>query len=393
MLTIKNHSHDYSVETFASLGKVFEGLADTRGPYYLVDCEIQRIYQKEVDAAVPENRKIVIQATEEKKSYERLAPIFLELLSKGLKRDGTLIVVGGGVLQDIGCFIATVLFRGVRWEYVPTTLLAQSDSCIGSKSSINIGEYKNQIGTFCPPHRVMVASKVLSSLPWDEIRSGLGEVIKLQLIAGQAGFDELMADLKNLNPGGGMEIIPKWVERSLAVKKPYIEEDEFEQIVEYFLNQNNQEDALDAAIIAVDQFPYSSTLVLMKADVLLTLRRYEETLEVLEKAELLNPNEISIYIIKTDALLATDQQELAAEVLESAINLFEGQEKIELLFELSDVYDDYENFDKVFECLKMIIEIDCENEEALYKICFWSDYTGRNEESIHLHNAYSILKD
>jgi 3-dehydroquinate synthase len=236
MLTIKNHSHDYSVETFASLEKVFLGLAGTRDPYYLVDREIHRIYQKEVDAAVPDNRKIVIEATEEKKSYERLTPIFFELLSKGLKRDGTLIVVGGGVLQDIGCFIATVLFRGVRWEYVPTTLLAQADSCIGSKSSINIGEYKNQIGTFFPPHRVMVASDVLKSLPWDEIRSGLGEVIKLQLIAGQAGFDELMGDLKNLNPNGGKEVIPKWVERSIAVKKPYIEQDEFDRGIRNILN-------------------------------------------------------------------------------------------------------------------------------------------------------------
>ena len=236
MLTIKNHSHDYSVETFASLGKVFLSLAGTRDPYYLVDREVHRIYQKELDAAVPENRKIVIEATEEKKSYERLTPIFLELLSKGLKRDGTLIVVGGGVLQDIGCFIATVLFRGVRWEYVPTTLLAQSDSCIGSKSSINICDYKNQIGTFYPPHRVMVASEVLSSLPWDEIRSGLGEVIKLQLVAGQAGFDELMDDLKNVSPVGGMEIISKWVERSIAVKKPYIEQDEFDRGIRNILN-------------------------------------------------------------------------------------------------------------------------------------------------------------
>ena len=192
-------------------------------------------------------------------------------------------------------------------------------------------------------------------------------------------------------------LLQKYMKLKQGKTFSFIEEDEFEQIVEYFLNQDNQEDALDAAAIAVDQFPYSSTLVLMKADVLLTLRRYEETLEVLEKAELLNPNEISIYIIKTDALLATDQQELAAEVLESALNLFEGQDKIELLFELSDVYDDYEKFDKVFECLRIIIEIDCENEEALYKICFWSDFTGRNEESITIHkeliekNPYSEL--
>jgi 3-dehydroquinate synthase len=236
MLTIKSQSHDYSVETFSSLAKVFEGLADTRGQLYLVDREIERIYQKEIDLAVPEASRLVIEATEEQKSYERLSPIFLELLSKGLKRDATLIVVGGGVAQDIGCFIATVLFRGVRWEFIPTTLLAQSDSCIGSKSSINIGNYKNQIGTFYPPHRVMVSSDVLSSLPWDEIRSGLGEVIKLQLITGQAGFDELMDDLKNLNPNGGLEIIPKWVDRSIAVKKPYIESDEFDRGIRNILN-------------------------------------------------------------------------------------------------------------------------------------------------------------
>jgi len=236
MLTIRSHAHDYSVETFPSLAKVLEGLTDARGALYLLDGEVERIYRNEITATVPESRRVVIEATEEQKSYERLAPIFLELLSKGLKRDGTLIVVGGGVLQDIGCFIATVLFRGVRWELVPTTLLAQSDSCIGSKSSINIGDYKNQIGTFYPPHRVMLASDVLSSLPWDEIRSGLGEVIKLQLIAGQAGFDELMADLKDLNPNGGMEVIPKWVERSMAVKKPYIEDDEFDRGIRNLLN-------------------------------------------------------------------------------------------------------------------------------------------------------------
>ena len=236
MLTIKSHSHDYSVETFPSLAKVFEELANARGHLYLVDREIERIYQEEIDSAVPKRSRVVIEATEEQKSYERLTPIFLELLSKGLKRDGTLVVVGGGVLQDIGCFIATVLFRGVRWEFVPTTLLAQSDSCIGSKSSINIGEYKNQIGTFYPPHRVMVASDVLGTLPWDEIRSGLGEVIKLQLIAGQSGFDELMADLKNLKPNGGLDMIPKWVDRSIAVKKPYIESDEFDQGIRNILN-------------------------------------------------------------------------------------------------------------------------------------------------------------
>jgi tetratricopeptide (TPR) repeat protein len=74
-------------------------------------------------------------------------------------------------------------------------------------------------------------------------------------------------------------------------------------------------------------------------------------------------------------------------LLETAIAHFEGEEKIELLFELADVYDDYEEFDKVFDCLLIILKEEPTNEEALYKICFWTDFTGRNEESIRLHTS------
>ncbi|HJY22306.1 MAG TPA: tetratricopeptide repeat protein, partial [Hanamia sp.] len=95
--------------------------------------------------------------------------------------------------------------------------------------------------------------------------------------------------------------------------------------------------------------------------------------------------DINLYILKTDVYLALDSQEKAAAILEEAIHVFEGVEKTELLFELADVYDDYEDFDKVFNCLRLILEQDPTNEEALYKICFWTDYTGRNEESIRLH--------
>ena len=109
-----------------------------------------------------------------------------------------------------------------------------------------------------------------------------------------------------------------------------------------------------------------------------------EALALLDKAELLDSNDINLYILKTDAYLALDNQEKAAALLEKAIHVFEGEEKTELLFELADVYDDYEEFDKVFNCLKLILEQDPTNEEALYKICFWTDYTGRNEESIKL---------
>jgi 3-dehydroquinate synthase len=236
MLTIKSSSHDYNVEECVSLRSALESIVNTKGALFLIDGAVARNHSDAFKELVSEKVSMIIEASEEQKSFERLTPIFLELLERGLKRDGTIVVIGGGVLQDIGCFIATVLFRGVRWEMIPTTLLAQADSCIGSKSSVNIGSYKNQIGTFYPPNRVLIVNEVLKSLPWDEIRSGLGEVIKLQLITGKDGFKELMDDLDGVTPEGDWGVISKWVARSMEVKKPYIEQDEFDRGVRNLLN-------------------------------------------------------------------------------------------------------------------------------------------------------------
>ena len=167
----------------------------------------------------------------------------------------------------------------------------------------------------------------------------------------------------------------------------FLEEDSFEKIIDYYDDQEDFIKALEAAEISIEYFPFSSSLLIRKADVLLSSRKYYEALDVLEKAETLDGSEVNLYILKTDAYLALDKQDKAVALLEEAINHFKGQEKIELLFELADVYDDYEEFDKVFDCLVMILGEDLTNDEALYKICFWTDFTGRNEESIRLHSG------
>ncbi len=165
----------------------------------------------------------------------------------------------------------------------------------------------------------------------------------------------------------------------------FIEEDAFEKIIDYYQEKEDLARAMEAAEIASEQFPYSAMLLIKKADILLANRRYQEALDTLDQASLLDSGDINLYILKTDAFLALDQQQKAVKLLEEALAHFEGEEKIELLFELADVYDDYEDFDKVFDCLKLILDDDPNNEEALYKICFWTDFTGRNEEGIRLH--------
>jgi len=165
----------------------------------------------------------------------------------------------------------------------------------------------------------------------------------------------------------------------------FLDEEAFEKIVEFFDEKADLQKALEAAEFGSEQYPFSSSLLIKKADILLSLRRYQDALKILEQAELFDGGDINLYILKTDAWLALDQQEKAVELLEMALHSFEGEERIELLFELADVYDDYEEFDKVFDCLKLILEQDPNNEEALYKICFWTDFTGNNEASIKLH--------
>src|SRR4051812_27887691 len=165
----------------------------------------------------------------------------------------------------------------------------------------------------------------------------------------------------------------------------FFEEEAFEKIIDYFDDQEDLSKALEAAETAIEYYPFSGALLIRKADLLLATRKYSDALQVLEKAELFDATDINLYILKTDAFLAMDMQDKAVALLEKAVSYFEGDEKIELLFELADVYDDYEEFDKVFDCLKVILEGEPTNEEALYKICFWTDFTGRNEESIRLH--------
>lgn len=181
------------------------------------------------------------------------------------------------------------------------------------------------------------------------------------------------------------ELINQYLNLKQGRSHSFLEEDAFERIIDYYDEKDNIPEAMEASEIALEQFPYSSNLMIKKADLLLATRKYQEALDILETASLFDSSDLNLYILKTDAYLALDQQSKAVELLESALNLFEGDERLDLLFELADVYDDYEEFDKVFDCLKLILEDDPTNEEALYKICFWTDFTGRNEESIRLH--------
>ena len=181
------------------------------------------------------------------------------------------------------------------------------------------------------------------------------------------------------------EILRQYENLRAGKSHSFLYEESFERIIDHYDDMDDLAKALEVVEMGISHYPFSSFLIVKKADLLIASKKYSEALDILEKAFILDINDIDIYILKTDALLALDQQEKAVELLEEAIHRFEGEDRINLLFELADVYDDYEEFDKIFDCLKLILETEPVNEEALYKICFWTDFTGRNEESIKLH--------
>lgn len=233
-MTIHSHIHDYTVTEEPDLRTAVRKLTASGKTFALVDDFALKAPYSGVFDCLPEKAILPIAATETAKSFENLTPLFTWLLESGFRRDSTLLVVGGGVTQDIACFIATVLLRGITWHLIPTTLLAQCDSCIGSKSSINLGRFKNQIGTFYPPSSITLVPDVLETLPQEEILSGLGEAIKLHLLSGMDKTGWLRDKLSAF--GTPQFCLNEIIWSCLSIKKPFIETDEFDRARRNLLN-------------------------------------------------------------------------------------------------------------------------------------------------------------
>lgn len=199
------------------------------GPYHLVvDERVANLYSSELAELQSRALSVLpLEATESVKSLEEVPRIVAKLAEARIRRDHTLVAIGGGIIQDLTCFIASMLFRGIKWAFLPTTLLAQADSCIGSKSSINAAGVKNLVGNFYPPTKIVVASDFLATLNERELRSGIGEIIKVHIIDGPESFDRL-AQAFDLLPDDP-DVMQKFIHRSLEIKKRLIEIDEFDR--------------------------------------------------------------------------------------------------------------------------------------------------------------------
>lgn len=228
-MQIKSKLKDYSVEFVEDIFNArttLEQLGYTK-LYFFIDGNVYRKYQEDISRYIGSDQYLIIDAIETNKEYTALTKYYQTLIEAGFTRRDCLVTIGGGILQDISGFIASTLYRGIPWVFIPTTLLAQADSCIGSKTSINFGDTKNLIGSFYPPDHIFIDVNFCSTLTDEYFNSGLGEIIKYHLMMDQEKYEMLKRYLNSGDLRSRKNLDPI-LQSSLEVKRTYFEEDEFD---------------------------------------------------------------------------------------------------------------------------------------------------------------------
>ncbi len=223
--SVQSHTGPYQVHfaggALARLNTLVSGTI-----HVLVDARIARLYEEPLRGLRAASVTLV-EAEERAKTLEEMPLYVRKLLEQGFRRHHRLVAIGGGIIQDITCFLAATMMRGVDWLFFPTTLLAQADSCIGSKSSINVGSFKNVLGTFTPPREVFIDVGLLRTLDERDVRSGVGEILKVHAIDGPESFQDVAKAYDRLFEDDA--VLAHYIQRALRIKKRFIEEDEFDR--------------------------------------------------------------------------------------------------------------------------------------------------------------------
>ena len=175
--TVYSHPESYRV-SFRSINQSFSS-----NQVVLVDENVKNLY------GIKHDKLISIKPSEDIKSIETVLDICEKLLEFKFDKGNELVVIGGGITQDLGAYTAKTFKRGIKWTYIPTTLLSQCDSCIGGKTALNFKQYKNQLALFSAPNRVIIDSNYIKTLNRDDMISGMGEIVKLFLTGGSYYVD------------------------------------------------------------------------------------------------------------------------------------------------------------------------------------------------------------
>ena len=214
-----------------SVGELLPELTKKRRVLVITDSNIDRCHA----ALIASFEHVVIGLGEQANGFATLEKVYTWLMEKGADRSVFLLGIGGGIVTDITGFVGATYMRGVDFGFIPTTLLSQVDASVGGKNGVNVGGYKNMVGTFCQPKFVICDSAMLTSLSDREFRAGLAEIIKAAVIADAKLFEVLEnSTFEQLRSDQAM--LSEVVEASLKVKIDVVAADECEKGLRRVLN-------------------------------------------------------------------------------------------------------------------------------------------------------------
>lgn len=232
-LCVQSGQGNYNVDFFPDLESLCATVNTMENGFLIVDPVVYKLHAD----FFARLKKFPVHLAPALESEKTLAGVerFLEFLQHhNATKSATILAVGGGIIQDIATFAAHLYYRGLPLIYLPTTLLSMADSCIGAKCGINFNTFKNQLGFFHAPSRVMLAEAFLTTLSDYDLRSGYGEIVKLFLLDGASSF--LLLEKIIQKHGFRNAALSELIYKSLEIKKNVIEEDEYELDLRRILN-------------------------------------------------------------------------------------------------------------------------------------------------------------
>ena len=196
----------------------------------VTDSGVPAKYAHAVATSAKEAHVLTVPQGEASKSFETLQTLLAAMLDAGFTRKDAVVAVGGGVVGDLSGFAASMYMRGIDFYNIPTTLLSQVDSSIGGKTAVDFHGYKNVIGAFYQPKKVIIDPDVLATLDKRQVAAGMAEAIKMSLTSDAEmfrmleGAEDIYADIDTV------------IEKALRIKKYVVECDEKEAGLRKILN-------------------------------------------------------------------------------------------------------------------------------------------------------------
>ena len=206
------------------ISKSINPLFKDKNNIFLIDRRVYKLYFKKMSL----KKVFLMNASENLKNVNQAIKFTDFLIKQNATKQNNVIVIGGGIIQDVAAFACAMFKRGIPWTLIPTTLLSITDSCIGAKTGLNYGSTKNIHALFSAPQKIIINLEFIKTLRSEDIISGIGESLKLSIIGGAKSLEIFNKNINAAVKHNSQKSLKRIIINSLYIKKEVIEFDEFE---------------------------------------------------------------------------------------------------------------------------------------------------------------------